>query len=452
MKTLKSLTFGALLLASAGAVSAQTEIYIVASNGDRNATQTAISKLLAPGWKYQGLNGHTDSNGALSITTGSNFGTWNGTYQGTPVIIRTSYSGALAGIKAVAGGAVITPRFPATDGTGEGPIPNPLTSPNPADYVTAPADFGLSTNFQSTSPFLGNFDGVTYAPIIEETVGISPLGFYGSPGFPGSPSSDRPNYKPNITSALAQQLYTAGSVRLSQFTGDDADYNKIVYAIGRNTDAGQRFSAYAEVGLGLTTNVSVWRPNLIEPQVTDQGITYGGLVGTQELWPVSFQPGEIPVLLGSGGYNSGANLAAALTLRLSENAIKGQYFDEDTQQNEFLYPDATEGYYVGYITPGDANNRLLGQNGVIPVASRGVAISLNGVELTTENVKSGTYTAWLYNRIIRPQTGLVGTKLAFALALRDQIRDVDAPAGGGLIDDETVKVRRFADGGFVIPK
>lgn len=466
MKTLKSLTFGALLLASAGVASAQTEIYIVASNGDRNATQTAISKLLASGWVYQGISGagNTSSSGDLAIATGSNFGTWNGTFAGQHVIIRTAYSGALAGVQAVAGGSAITPRFPATDGTGTGPVPNPLTSNNPADYVVHQADFGFSTNYQTSSPFLGVFDGVTYSPIIEEEVGISPLGFYGSPGFPGSPTSDRPDYQPNITTALAQQLYTTGWVRLSQFTGDHSrtsevnpaegrygDYDKIVYAIGRNTDAGQRFGAYAEIGLGFTTSVRVWRP-IHSAQTTTSGITYGGVVSELVLWPANFQPGSIPVLLGSGGYNSGANLAAALTLDLSEDAYKGKYIDPDTGNTEFLHPDAADGFFVGYITPGDANNRLLGQNGVLPVEHRGVSLSYNGVPLTAANVKNGTYTAWLYNRLLKPQTGLGGLKLQFADALRDQIRTVDAVSGGGIIDDDTVKVRRFADGGFVIPK
>ena len=454
MKTLKKLALAALLLTSTGSVMAQaTNIYIVASNGDRNATQTAISKLLAPGWVYRGTGGNTQSGGDLTIATNANFGTWNGTYQGTPVIIRTSYSGALAGIQAVAGGAAITPRFPATDGTGNGTIPNPLTSSNPADFVTAPADFGFSTNFQSTSPFQGTFDGVTYSTVTEVTVGISPLGFYASPGFPGSPSSDRPNFKPNITTALARQLYTTGAVRLAQFTGDwDNDANKIVYAIGRNTDAGQRFGAYAEIGLGTTTQVNVWFPTLSTPQTTTSGITFGGVVGTHAPWPVSQQAGSIPVKLGSGGYNSGANLAAALTLTLGPDAIKGKYFNPDTSQDEFLYPDAVAAYYVGYLTPGDANNRLLGQNGVVPVANRGVSLSYNGVPLTNANVRNGSYTAWLYNRLLKPQSGLSGIKLQFADALATQIATVDAVAGGGLIDDASVKVRRFADGGDVVPK
>ena len=454
MKTLL-IALTAWVLATASQASAQTVIRIVASNGDRTATQPAISNLLDAGWKFQGINGNATS-ANLTVATGANFGAWNGNYAGSPVIIKVSYSGALAGIAAVAGN--LDQRFVATDGTGTGAIANPLTSSNAADYEVAKADFGFSTNFQSTSPFNGSFQGITYSTLIEEIVGVSPLGFYASPGFPGSPVNshgagyESGNYKPNITTQIAQLLYTTGSISLAQITGDYTNHkNQRVYALGRNTDAGQRFGAYTEIGLGTTTNVSVWFPTFSTPQTTSSGITYGGVVGSHQLWPVNQQPGTFAVPLGSGGYNSGANLAAALTATLDANAYKGTYTDENNQAQQ-LFPNATAGYYIGYVTPGDANNRVLGNNGVVPAASRGVALRYNGVELTDANVRNGSYTAWLYNRILKPQTGLSGTKLTFANALRDRIRDVDAPSGGGLFNDATFLVKRFTDGGLVVPK
>ncbi len=439
MKTKTFLAASAALIAASGLAHSQTVIRLVASNGDRTATQTSISKLLASGWTYNGVNGFTTSSGALATATGSNFGAWNGTYAGQPVIIKTSYSGALAGIAAVGGN--IDQRFVPTDGTDDGPVVNPLTTNT---FEIGKADFGFSTNFQSTSPFNGVFQGVTYSPVIEEVVGVSPLGFYASPGFPESAA--------NITTQLAQLLYTTGSVTLAQFTGDFTnDENKIVYAIGRNTDAGQRFSAYAEIGLGTTTTVRVWFPS-ITGQTTTSGITYGGVANSHELWPVNQHVGSFPVPLGSGGYNAGALLADKLTLTLAPDAYKNKYFDDELGESAFQYPNATAGYYVGYLTPGDANNRVLGANGVVPPEHRGVALKYNGVELTDDNVRHGKYTAWLYNRIIKPQSGLTGLKLTFANALRDQIKNVDAPSGGGLFDDETFKVFRSTDGGLVTPK
>lgn len=418
---------------------AQTVIRIVASNGDRTATQTAISKLLAPGWSFNGTNGFVSSPAGLSNATSANFGAWSGTYNGNPVTIKVSYSGALAGIAAIAGN--IDQRFVPTNGTNDGPVVNPLTT---ATFEIGKADFGFSTNFQSTSPFNGVFQGVNYAPVIEEVVGVSPLGFYASPGFPASGA--------NITTQLAQLLYTSGSVSLAQFTGDFTnDVNKIVYGLGRNTDAGQRFGAYTEIGLGTTKNVLVWFPS-VSGRTTTSGITYGGTVSSHQLWPVNQQQGTFPVPLGSGGYSSGALLAENLTVTLGPDAFKNKYFDDELGDFTFQYPNATAGYYIGYLTPGDANNRVLGANNVVPPANRGIALKYNGVDLTDANVRSGKYTAWLYNRILKPQSGLSGLKLTFANALRDQVRNVDAPFGGGLFDDASFKVFRSTDGGLVIPK
>jgi len=448
MTSFRILALGALAAASTGAAYSQTTIRIVASNGDRPGTQTAISHLLASGWTFQGINGNTSSTGDLTIATNANFGAWSGTYQGSPVVIKVSYAGALAGIAAVSGNT--DQRFVVSNGTGTGAVPSPLTGTTlGTDYEIGKADFGFSTNFQSTSPFNGVFQGVTYSPLVEEVVGVSPLGFYASPGFPATGA--------NITTQLAQLLYTSGSVRLSQFTGDYTnDINKTVWAIGRNTDAGQRFGAYTEVGLGTSTSVRVWQPSFATAdggtaQTTTSGITYGGVVGSQALWPAEtvsnvFSP------LGSGGYSSGALVSSALTVKLGVNAYKGRFFNDDTGAYEFLYPNATDGFYIGYATPSDANNRVLGLSGVVPVANRGVALSYNGVALTDDNVRNGKYTAWLYNRIIKPQSGLTGLKLTFANALRDQIKNVDAPSGGSLFDDANFKVRRFTDGGLVTPK
>lgn len=446
MKLKHVLAAGALVVLSSGAAYSQTVIRIVASNGDRTATQTAISNILNPGWTFRGVNGNATS-ATLSTATGANFGAWNGTYgssPATPVVIKVSFSGALAGISAIAGNT--DQRFVVTDGTGSGAVPNPLTGTTlGTDYEIGKADFGFSTNFQATSPFNGLYEGVTYSPIVQENVGVSPLGFYASPGFPAAGA--------NITTQLAQLLYTNGSVPLALFTGDfTSDLNKIVYAIGRNTDAGQRFGAYAEVGLGTSTAVRVWSPTYSTAQTTGAGgIIYGGVVGSHALWPAETVSGIFSPL-GSGGFSSGAILAQHLTATLGSDAYKGKYFDEDTETDQFLFPNATAGYYVGYVTPGDAANRILGGNGVVPLADRGIALSYNGVALTNANVQNGKYTAWLYNRIIKPQSGLTGTKLTFANALRDRIKNFDAPSGGGLFDDATFKVRRTTDGGLVVPK
>lgn len=456
MKTFRNLTLVSLAL-SAAAMADPVVIRFAASNGDRNATQTALGKILTD-WTYRGLSGVSGPNtggssqSVPSSVTGSNFGTFKGKFNGQDVIVKTNYAGALAGIAAVAGN---TPqRFDPSNGDGTGAIANPLDSTNPAEYETGTVDFGLSTNFQATSPFNGDYEGTYYNGVAEETVGISPLGFYASPGFPAAGA--------NITSQLARQLYSTGYVPLSLFTGDSADANKIVYAIGRNTDAGQRFGAYAEVGLG-TQAVRVWQPTISGQTPTSTGVggfAYGGTVTSHKLWPAETVSG-IFSQLGSGGYNGGAALAPALTVTLGADAYQNRINATTVQ-----FPNATAGYYIGYLTPGDANGRVLGLDSTgAPAAgrddsTRGVALKYNGVELTTANIKSGRYTAWLYNRILRPQGGVAdkegdptpGFRAGFVDALSARIKTVDAAVGGGIVDDSSVKVQRFEDGGLVFPK
>ncbi|RYD78843.1 MAG: hypothetical protein EOP84_13770, partial [Verrucomicrobiaceae bacterium] len=91
---LKSLfTIGALAAVATTGLNAQTVIRISASNGDRGPTQTAISKILGAGWTFRGINGNATS-ANLSVATGANYGAWNGTFAGNPIVIKVSYSGA----------------------------------------------------------------------------------------------------------------------------------------------------------------------------------------------------------------------------------------------------------------------------------------------------------------------------------------------------------------------
>lgn len=461
MKILKTLTAGALLLATAGLSNAQVTIRIVASNGDRIATQTAIAHILGASgtWTYQGINGDTSGIGpsatVSSVATGANYGAWSGTFSGTSVIIKTSYAGALAGIAAVASNPKIPQRFVVSNGTGTGSVPNPSTLPGTlgVTYELGEADFAFSTNFQSTSPFNGEYNGHQYDEVVQEVVGVSPLGFYASPGFPGD----------NITTQQAQLLYTSGAVSLALFTGTWTggvdglgDKNRIVWAIGRNTDAGQRFGAYGEIGLGgIGTAVRVWKPT-IAGATTTSGITYGATATSHILWPAETVSGIFSDE-GSGGYNAGAELAPILTVHLGPDAYKGRYLDEESEV-QYLYPNALGGYYIGYLTSADGNPRVLGihavtevDQGIIPAEYRGKKLKYNGVEFTNANVQTGKYTAWLYNRIIKPTSGLEGLKLNFANQLRDQIRDIDATTSG-LFNDSTFKVKRSTDGGLVLPK
>ncbi|MES2440420.1 MAG: hypothetical protein V4584_15230 [Verrucomicrobiota bacterium] len=481
MKLTKLALAGFSFLASNGLSQAQTTIYFSASNGDRNATQVAISRTLT-NWTYRGLTAGAAGAGGTGQASNdnfrtSNFGTWRGTWNGQTVIIKTNYAGALAGIAAVANQQVQV-RFDSTDGTlpkadtpgdATNKIPeNPLTSTTPANYVESSVDFGLSTNFQKTSPFEGKYNELQYNTIKEIPVGISQLGFYGSPGTPID----------NITTQQARLLYDTGAIPVALITGNwAADATKYIYAIGRNTDAGQRFGAQLEIGRSGIGFQYVYQSNpapaaggaanapLIESPAgsgnwianptydasksyTIGTATIGGTVSDHRQWNNGVDE-LFSGITSSGGHNSGANVAINLTYKLGPTAYKK------------VDPAATAGWYVGYVTPGDAGATVLGtgQGAARPADSKGVALKYNGVENTPENVKSGKYTLWIYNRILTPLAGVAGKqgdpsptfRADFVTALTNRIKIDVASQQGIALDDPDLKVHRREDGGPVIP-
>ena len=465
MKLFKTLAIAATVFATAGFASAQTFVYIVGSSGDRQATQTAIANLLTTGgnWTFAGNGGNANrTSGAttgLSNAQASNYGAWNGTFNSTNVVIKTSFIGAAGAVAALAAADQVNNpaakvRFPISAGSGT-VIDIYRTSPAPVqgtDYELRTADFGLSTNFQATTPYNGTYNGYVFNALTEQKVGISPILFLASPGFPSGQ---------NLTTQLAQLLWNTGALPLSYFTGNwtNGDQNKIVYALGRNTDSGQRYGSYAEFGLGAQAVVKQYQP-AITGQTTTGGVTSGGTANTHQLWPAE-TIGDISSPLGSGGYVTGSNMAPALTTRLAQAAYRSTYFDVDLAQNVDLYPSATAGYYIGYLTPGDALPRVLDKDasnvdqGKIAAADEGVQLSWNGVsyDFANANVKSGKYTAWVYNRLLkRNPDGLGATALALFNSLATEISTNTATQGGGLIDDSSVKVKKSVDGGLVTGK
>ena len=410
MNILKSTITAVAALALAGSASAQTNIFIAGSNGDRTATNTAIPKILA-GAVFSGTN---------SDPRRANFGVFTGgTFNGTPVTVYVSYIGATGGVKAVAGSQTV--KFVPAGSTGV--VPDPTGNGNPSQSVVP--DFTMSTNFQATSPYIGTYQGVEYQTLTDTLVGVTGLKWLASPGFPGD----------NVTSQALEALYLSGAQPLSIFTGNSADVNKTVYAIGRNSDAGQRYIALAEPKIGGSSATAVnavtkhWRPVVTGAGPGSGGFTTGGTVNSHALWPVETVSGVSSLFPGNGGFNAGATLAPALTVTLGSAVY--------TAEN----PSATAGYYIGYLTPGDADT-IAKPNGA-------VELKYNGVAYSEDNVRQGKYTAWVYSHLLFPSS-LAGIKKQFADALANQIKTVDAVAGGGILID-TVKVQRSSDGGNVTP-
>lgn len=406
MKTLKASIWSLVSAALLHTASAQTVIYIAGSNGDRVVTNTAIPKLLT-GETYAGTN---------NDPTRANQATWTGgTFNGIPVTIKVSYIGATGGLGAVAGSLPV--KF-LPDGATGGSNPDPTVGSNP--HQAAVPDFTMSTNFLSSSKFNGLYQGHFYENIAENDniLGVVGMKFVASPGFPGD----------NITTQQAQLLWGNGSAPLSLFTGNPADENKTVFATGRNTDAGQRYGAHTETGIGLDGFVKNYKPTITGAAPGVGGFTVGGTVNSHVLWPVETWSGVNSQFPGNSGESSGARLAPYLTATLGPDAYK------------VGNANATAGYYISYLTPGDADS--------IAIPNGAVELKYNGVTYSEDNIRNGKYTFWLYTHLMH-RSSLAGTAKDFADALVVQIRDVDTVVAGIL--KSTMKVSRQAEGGLVTP-
>jgi hypothetical protein len=428
-----------------GILNAQTIIRIVGSTGDIRAVQSAIADILSPGWTFQGTLGNTNSSGSQDIARYSTFGAWSGYFNGSPVVIKTTFIGGAGAIRYVAGLENVS--WVASNGTGTGSIP-PLDqtqyfTPTP-NYELVPADFGFATVFQYSTPFYGLFNGVSYQYSIPlEQVSVEPIVFVASAGFPAT----------NITTHQASLLYSAGSLPLSLFTGNytNGDQNKTVWALGRNVFSGERIGVISQIGLGISSNNAVYLPALTG-QTFSGFVSYGGSVTSHELWPANEIGGQFSPL-GNGGFSAGYLLARALTSTLGPDAYRGKYEDpENPGVPIYQYPNATAGYYIGYLSSDEASKYAL--DSAIPAANRGVLLKYNGVDYTENNVRNGLYPLWLYNNIIRISVNNFpagSVKANFFSGLRDRIKTVTG-AYGGILNDSNFKVQRFNDGGYVVPK
>jgi hypothetical protein len=416
MKSFKTLLIGAAALVTGHSLSAATTIYLAGSNGDRTATQTAIGHILT-GSVFVGS----------AAPASANYGIWTGTYNGETYKIKVSFLGATAAVKALAGGQTVA--FLPDTATGQG-TQNDLS--NSSTYTAGTPDsqipsFATSSNFQSTSPYHGTYQGVSYAQLVDALTGVIPLEYVATPGFPGT----------NITTQQVQALYTTGALPLAVFTGSNSDENKVVYAIGRNTDAGQRYISLTESGLGVDTTVKQYKPAVPTGSTTSGSITYGGTVASHALWPRETVSGLDSQTLGNSGFTTGANLAPYLTVVLGPTAYQSSN------------PSATAGYYIGYLAYGDVLSRVA--NASIPSGNRGIELKYNGVSYSEAAVDEGQYTLWGYSHIFRKSTLTSGTIFNFYSQLKTQITNTDASASNAGVLITHLNVSRDGEGTPVLP-
>lgn len=392
MKTLHKLMTAGAALAFVGMASAQTTVRITGSTAFRKATQIAIlhlmgstdgSTLPSGTYGYSGTGGLSSANASAFI----------GMISGQSVIVSCSWSGSAHGVQSVAGGFQ-SPYLPTSDyatftASGKGGYADPTVSGNPGDNELS--DINMSDTYQSTSPFNGTFNTVTYAHESDTPVGVVTFEWVASHAAPSTLT--------NITPELAQATWVGfGNCPLALYTGNSADQQTLVYATGRDADSGTRLNAFSESGIGGQTAVVQYDPSqptgTVYADETINGIAYTG---------------------GNGGESSGGKLAT----KMGNNNTD---------------------IYVSYLGISDAATLL---SAPFP----GKVLTWNGVAYSDAAIQQGQYTFWGYEHLMH-LSSLSGVGLTVANALANQIINTDAVQSGELLS--SMAVLRSTDGGTVV--
>ena len=398
MKTSKSLILASLFaIALSSMASAATIIRFTGSTAFRAETTQAIIKVLG------GVNAtfafNQNATNTATIKNSSNAIIYNATQT---VIVKTSWSGSVAGLQALTTGSDITTflndttynpvtgTVKATAGVLTAGIFSGGTSiPSGTAVFEAapgnPADVALADNFASDVVGLN-----TTHLNADDQVGVVVFTWVKNVGAPADIA--------NVTNSLAQTLLTLGSVTESFFNGNPASTTN-VFIVGRDNLSGSRYITFAETGFGINSFPT-------QNEVTANGAG----TGVASINPVS----------GATGYSSGGLVASALSLTGSDNAGVG---------------GAGPGWIVAYLSTSDAQSVNGGANN----------INYNGVAATTVNVQNGVYSLWGYEHF-NTLTTLAGVALTTAQSIATQLTTTDANDFGAGVLINTMNVSRSGDG------
>jgi hypothetical protein len=414
MKTRKLLlAMASAALALAHVASGQTAIYLSGAPATRAIWNKAILNTLV-----------TQTGGSASIQeyfTGSSYASANqivltgGTVAGNAVTIYGSWTGSTGGNQSVANTPPATIAalkvgfisLAATTGTG-----STLTSnTNNFEYPQA----NLSDTQQTTIPFNGTTSVTTpntsYVTLNEATTASPAL-----TGFEFVTNKGAPASISNLTTNLAQELFTIGQVPLALFSGSSADEGPQVYAVGRDIASGARYILLAETGIGTANSAELaqYEPTVTSGTITDI-VDNPATSGTINL---------ITPVAGNGGYPSFSTVETVLAAVSSGTSV---------------------GYVVSYVTDSDA---------VTAVAAGATALKWNGVPYSVAGIQQGQYSYWSFLHVYYNNTSnYILNNFPLAKDFADDLAaDLKTDTTDGAILSSSLVVARGSDGGLISPK
>lgn len=344
----------ALLLASTA--SADVTIYITGSSAFRSGTVTAVKNIMTFGvGQGYAFVGSSFTGGNQQIFVGSVAG-----ISGT-VTVKTSWNGAVAGVKALNNNTTANYlAFPAS-GTAYSLSASGTGSVN-ANNVTESslADIAMFDNTQSSTKYTGT-------ALTQTKVGIIPFAWVASPSAPAGLT--------NMTPQLARNLFSTGFSSAALFTNTPADADDQVggtriYAAGRDPLSGTRLVAFAESSIGIFTAVAQYQPATLALSGVN-GIS-GNTITDIELTAADAAV-DAPNA-GENGYSSGSNVADLL--RYTTASV--------TDQNSGRSGKVA---FVSYLGESDANRAVNGTGSSV-AGGNAKYLTYNGVSAFGGLVKS----------------------------------------------------------------
>lgn len=472
MKPAHALLAGLGLLAFSTAAEAQTVIRLTGSSAYRGATHNAILNVMASGKTY-GYTGSSLSGASQAIFTG--------TIGGESVIIKTSWSGSVAGVQTVSQGINVNflpnGTSQSSGGTGsastgtEAGIPDiamsdtyqsatPFSSPALTDTVVGVVPFkwvvsrgltlvSLTVDTQSgsnvyttsstaslavgmtvtgtnipTASKIGAILSGTQFTLVDSNVGVTANKNASTTATGNAATAAAASPISNITPQLAQALFSSGSAEVALFTGNAAHQGQKVYAVGRDPDSGTRLTAFAETGVGVNSTVTQFEPT-----------ASGGVLSSVRPWPQQTVNG-ITFTTGNGGYSSGGTLAGIM------GNVTGSFEEKKPDNTSYVPARTRSGYFITYLSTGDA---------ATAINAGAKELTYNGVTFSNTAVQQGAYAFWSYAHLMYPtsfDSAAPATpeyiKKTVAQTLANQILTVDATL---LLS--SMKVQRLSDGGLV---
>ena len=361
----------ALAIASSASAATNTILRITGSTAYRSVVHNAIKAMITPGSLKYGYTGTSFTGAGAAEFTGALISSPN-----TTVDVKTVWSGSVDGIQRIQNQG--SASFNVTTWLASGSLSSTGTPSLATGSEVAPANAAMSDVFQLSTIF--------QTPTIDNDVivGVIPFQWCRNNGAPITLN--------NMTSLLAQQVLSAGSLTLKCWTANPADESTLVRVVGRNFDSGTRVTAFAETGFGVGSP-----PNQSEAFLNGTVITNLAPYHAETLLGQSFSAGQ-------SGYSSGGTVAGVLNATGSNAATNS----------------GNKGWLVGYLGVSDAAG-----------VTNGTATQLtyNGVAYTPAAVENGQYTFWGYEHLYF-NNNLAADVVTAVNAIESSLTTTDPSPGG----------------------